>query len=131
MIENIAQTCAARIGYVNKYILKKGIQIGVIAAVRDLKFLAHPKADFVFTSVVSGESVKAKVNVMKGDTMFAQLSFTAQAVYSRRPQYCNGRSGGRIQKKVINIRLKVLRIEKLALTLPKDIPLKTNYLCYG
>ena len=28
LIENIAQTCAARIGYVNKYILKKGIQIG-------------------------------------------------------------------------------------------------------
>ena len=27
LIENIAQTCAARIGYVNKYILKKGIQI--------------------------------------------------------------------------------------------------------
>ena len=28
LIENIAQTCAARIGYVNKYIFKKGIQIG-------------------------------------------------------------------------------------------------------
>ena len=27
IIENIAQTCAARIGYVNKYILKKGIQL--------------------------------------------------------------------------------------------------------
>ena len=30
LMENIAQTCAARIGYVNKFILKKGIQLGFI-----------------------------------------------------------------------------------------------------
>lgn len=36
MVENVAQTCAARIGYVNKYILLKGIQIGFIGSVRDL-----------------------------------------------------------------------------------------------
>lgn len=36
LIENIAQTCAARIGYVNKYILKKGIQIGFIGSIRNL-----------------------------------------------------------------------------------------------
>ena len=36
LIENVAQTCAARIGYVNKYVLKKGIQVGVIGAVRNL-----------------------------------------------------------------------------------------------
>ena len=58
MIENIAQTCAARIGYVNKYILKKGIQIGVIAAVRDLKVLAHPEAGSVIETTVT---VKAEV----------------------------------------------------------------------
>ncbi len=43
LIENIAQTCAARIGYVNKYILKKGIQLGVIGAIRDLKIHALPR----------------------------------------------------------------------------------------
>ena len=58
MIENIAQTCAARIGYVNKYILKKGIQIGVIAAVRDLKVLGHPEAGSVIETTVT---VKAEV----------------------------------------------------------------------
>lgn len=42
MIENIAQTCAARIGYVNKYILKKSVQIGVIASVRGMEVYAHP-----------------------------------------------------------------------------------------
>lgn len=42
LIENIAQTCAARIGYVNKYILKKGIQIGFIGAIRNLEVKALP-----------------------------------------------------------------------------------------
>ena len=37
LVENIAQTCAARIGYVNKYILLKGIQLGFIGAIRNLK----------------------------------------------------------------------------------------------
>ena len=42
LTENIAQTCAARIGYINKYILKKGIQIGFIGAVRNLVINALP-----------------------------------------------------------------------------------------
>jgi len=37
ILENIAQTCAAQIGFVNKYILKKEIQIGFIGAVKNLK----------------------------------------------------------------------------------------------
>ena len=36
LIENVAQTCAVRIGFVNKFILGNGIQIGVIGAVRKL-----------------------------------------------------------------------------------------------
>lgn len=52
LIENIAQTCAARIGYVNKYIFKKGIQIGFIGAVRNLTILALPQVgDTIITSV--------------------------------------------------------------------------------
>lgn len=35
MMENIAQTCAARIGFYNKYILHKDVQIGFIGAIRD------------------------------------------------------------------------------------------------
>lgn len=52
MIENIAQTCAARIGYINKYILKKGVQIGVIGAVRKMKIMGHPKAGTTITTHV-------------------------------------------------------------------------------
>lgn len=42
LMENIAQTCAARIGYVNKYILKKGVQLGFIGAVRNFEVLSLP-----------------------------------------------------------------------------------------
>ena len=36
LAENMAQTCAARLGYANKYIHKKDIQIGFIGAVKDM-----------------------------------------------------------------------------------------------
>ncbi len=52
LIENIAQTCAARIGYVNKYILKKGIQIGFIGAIRDFKIEKLPQVGQVIITRV-------------------------------------------------------------------------------
>lgn len=52
LIENIAQTCAARIGFVNKYILQKGIQIGFIGAIRNLEVLGLPRVgDTIVTTV--------------------------------------------------------------------------------
>ena len=54
LMENIAQTCAARIGYVNKYILKKGIQLGFIGAVRGFEVLRRPKV---------GEAITTRVEV--------------------------------------------------------------------
>lgn len=52
MVENIAQTCAARIGYHNKYVLQQGVQIGVIGEVKKLQILCHPKAGDVITTKV-------------------------------------------------------------------------------
>lgn len=52
LMENIAQTCAARIGYVNKYILKKGIQLGFIGAVRNFEILALPQVGDMITTYV-------------------------------------------------------------------------------
>ncbi len=58
LIENIAQTCATRIGYINKYILKKGIQIGFIGAVRNLKVCTLPTVgDILYTEVDVQEEV--------------------------------------------------------------------------
>ena len=35
MMENIAQTCAARVGFYNKYVLHKDVQVGFIGAIRN------------------------------------------------------------------------------------------------
>lgn len=54
LVENVAQTCAARIGFVNKYVLKKGIQLGFIGAVRNLCIHALPEA---------GQTIRTTVEV--------------------------------------------------------------------
>lgn len=56
LLENIAQTCAARIGYVNKYILQKNIQIGVIGAIRKAEVESLPHA---------GDTIVTRVEVME------------------------------------------------------------------
>ena len=58
IIENIAQTCATRIGYVNKYILKKGIQLGFIGAIRNMNIVRCPKVgETIETSIVTLEEI--------------------------------------------------------------------------
>ena len=58
IIENIAQTCAARIGYVNKYILQKGIQLGFIGAIRNLRIHRLPlTGEEIETEIVTVEEV--------------------------------------------------------------------------
>lgn len=58
IIENIAQTCAARIGYVNKYILKKGIQLGFVGAIRNMNLYRCPKiGEVIETSIVTIEEI--------------------------------------------------------------------------
>jgi len=52
MTENIAQTCAARIGYYNKYILKRGISIGYIGAIRNMQILRRPKVGEMITTSI-------------------------------------------------------------------------------
>lgn len=72
VIENIAQTCATRIGYINKYILKKGIQIGFIGAIRKLEIYRLPKV---------GETIKTTINVVEevfGMTLVAATVFVGE-----------------------------------------------------
>lgn len=52
LIENIAQTCAARIGYINKYILKKGIQIGYIGSLKNLTINSLPRIGEIITTEI-------------------------------------------------------------------------------
>ena len=52
IMENIAQTCASRIGFYNKYILNKDVQIGYIGAIRDYTILGKAKVGSLITTTV-------------------------------------------------------------------------------
>ena len=43
IIENIAQTCAARMGYINKYLCSDKVKIGFIGSIKDLVINELPK----------------------------------------------------------------------------------------
>lgn len=58
LMENIAQTCAARIGYINKYILGKSIQMGFIGAIRDMEILSCPSVgESIVTEIIVQEEI--------------------------------------------------------------------------
>jgi len=59
LLENIAQTCAARIGYVNVYIYKRAVTIGYIGAIRNLTVYRSPRV---------GETLSTTIEV-EGDAM--------------------------------------------------------------
>lgn len=52
LMENIAQTCAARIGFYNKYILHKEVQVGYVGAVREYEIFGRAKVGSVVTTTV-------------------------------------------------------------------------------
>ncbi|MBO4935976.1 MAG: pseudouridylate synthase [Alistipes sp.] len=56
MMENIAQTCAARIGFYNKYILKKDVQVGFIGAIRNYVVHSLPEV---------GSTIVTKVDILE------------------------------------------------------------------
>lgn len=77
IIENIAQSCAARIGYVNKYILKKCVQIGFIGAVRNMNLYRCPKAgEEIETTIITIEEIfgmtLVSATVRAGDEIIAE-----------------------------------------------------------
>ena len=42
ILENIAQSCAVRIGFISKYILHRGLDIGYICSIRDMNIHRQP-----------------------------------------------------------------------------------------
>ncbi|MDL2231942.1 pseudouridylate synthase [Porphyromonadaceae bacterium OttesenSCG-928-L07] len=57
LIENIAQTCAARMGYIN-YLNKDSIKLGFIGALSDTQVFRLPKADeLLVTSIEVKEEI--------------------------------------------------------------------------
>ena len=56
-MENIAQTCAARIGYVN-LMNKESVRLGFIGAVRNLSIIRTPKiGEIIETSITVKEEI--------------------------------------------------------------------------
>ena len=77
LMENIAQTCAARIGYVNKFILKKAIQLGFIGGIRNFEVFELPVVgDVITTRVEVKEEVfgmtLAEATIVCGDKLMAK-----------------------------------------------------------
>lgn len=56
LIEHIAQTCAARLGYYNKYVMKSGVRLGFIGEVKDLDILRLPR---------EGERIETTITVLQ------------------------------------------------------------------
>ena len=76
VVENIAQTCAARIGYVNKYILKQGIQLGFIGAIRNLRLYRCPRVgEVIETTIITLQEIfgmtLVSATVKSGDELIA------------------------------------------------------------
>jgi len=79
IIENMAQTCAARIGYINKFVRRKGIQIGFIGAIRNLEIGPLPTAgDELITEIEVIEEVFGMTLVearsYNGDVLIAKAT---------------------------------------------------------
>lgn len=53
LAENIAQTCAARLGFVNKYILKRAIQLGFIGSIRNMQVMRTPSVGENLTTTIT------------------------------------------------------------------------------
>lgn len=77
VIENIAQTCAARIGYINKYVLHRGIQLGFIGAIKKLRLHRLPRVgETITTTILTLEEVfgmtMVAATVKIGDELIAE-----------------------------------------------------------
>lgn len=58
IIENIAQTCAVRLGYINVYIKNRKTNLGYIGSIRHLEIVTLPKInDVLYTEVEVEEEV--------------------------------------------------------------------------
>ena len=50
LVENIAQTCAARMGYINRYIYRQRVRLGYIGGIKNLQVLRTPRVGELLTT---------------------------------------------------------------------------------
>lgn len=56
LVENIAQTCAARMGYINQYIYQESVKLGFIGSIKNLTVLRPARL---------GEILSTKIEVLE------------------------------------------------------------------
>ena len=78
LIENIAQTCAARIGYINKYILHKDVNIGFIGAVRNLQIHELPSVGSTIETRIEVLSSTFGITLAHGDVRLLDGTLIAE-----------------------------------------------------
>jgi predicted hotdog family 3-hydroxylacyl-ACP dehydratase len=52
LVENIAQTCAARMGYINQYIYNERVRLGFIGSIKNLQVLRPAREGEVLTTSI-------------------------------------------------------------------------------
>jgi len=65
LVENIAQTCAARMGYINEFLLHNAVKIGYIGAIRDFCAYRYPEIGEKLETSISVEEEIMKVTMVK------------------------------------------------------------------
>ena len=85
LIEHIAQTCAARLGYYNKYVLKVGVRLGFIGEVKDLEIVRLPR---------EGETLSTTIVVMQEifdvTLVNAEVRVGTDVIATTRPKIAQG-----------------------------------------
>ncbi len=79
MVENMAQSCAARIGYINKYILRIPVRPGYIGNVRKLRVTRLPHiGETISTTVIHREEIfgitLSDVTIRPGEEILAEAT---------------------------------------------------------
>lgn len=54
IVENVAQTCAARIGYINKILNNRTVKLGIIGAIRNLEINFLPR---------TGDTLRTRIEI--------------------------------------------------------------------
>ena len=75
LIENIAQTCAARMGYINHYIYKKEVQLGFIGSVKNLVVKRVPLLGETLTT-----TIKVMEEIMKLTLVQAEIKVGEETI---------------------------------------------------
>lgn len=78
LIENIAQTCAARIGYINKFILHRDVNIGYIGAVRNLVIHLLPKIGDTLQTRIEVNGSSFGITMAHGEIHLADGTLVAE-----------------------------------------------------